>query len=312
MSKLLKYKSEWIRNEAINLGFSAVGFAQAKYLSEEEKRLKKWLNLGYHGKMGYMENHLEKRVNPNLLMEACQSVICFMYNYYTDKNLKEDSYKISTYAYGRDYHKVIKKKLKELAGRIKNEFGCFNYRYFVDSAPILERDWAKKAGLGWIGKNTLLISKLKGSYFFLAEMLVDFELEYDKAVVDHCGTCTKCIDACPTDAILEDGYLMDGSKCISYLTIELKDSIPVEFSGKMRNHIFGCDICQEVCPWNRFSREHKEDQFNAHPQLFEMDKLDFQTMDEQKFDKLFGNTAVKRTGFKGLKRNIEFLENKKS
>lgn len=290
------------------MGFEAVGFAEADHMQEEEIRLKDWLNNGFHGKMSYMENHFEKRVDPRILMDGCKSVICFLYNYYTEQRQDENAPRVSMYAYGRDYHKVIKKKLSNLAKVMESEFGPFNYRAFVDSAPVLERDWAKRSGLGWIGKNTLLISPQRGSYFFLAEMLVDFELEYDQPIKDYCGTCTRCIDACPTDAIFEDGYLMDGSKCISYLTIELKDDIPGEFKGKMENNIFGCDICQEVCPWNRFSTEHNEDDFRGKVEFFEMKSSDFQRMDVDSFNKLFESSAVKRTGYKGLRRNIDFLD----
>ncbi|NNF21469.1 MAG: tRNA epoxyqueuosine(34) reductase QueG [Saprospiraceae bacterium] len=307
MEDSIKHKSQWIKQQALSMGFEAVGFTQAMHLKEEELRLKKWLEKGYHGKMGYMENHFEKRVDPRLLMEGCKSVICFMYNYYTSETQDESVAQISIYAHGRDYHKVIKKKLKELAKSIEAEFENFKYRSFVDSAPLLERDWAKRSGLGWIGKNTLLISPQKGSYFFLAEMLVDFELEYDEPIKDYCGTCTRCIDACPTDAILDEGYVMDGSKCISYLTIELKEDIPEEFKGKMENYIFGCDICQDVCPWNRFSKEHNEEEFRGHPDFYKLSNDDFQNMDEDQFNKLFGNSAVKRTGFTRLKNNIKFL-----
>ncbi len=300
-------KSRWIKNKAIELGFADVGYAKATLLQEEAKRLQQWLNLGYQGEMAYMKNHFDKRTDPRKLVPGAKTVICFLYNYYTENKQVEGSPKISMYAHGRDYHKVVKRKLKELYNSIEEEFGSFLGRYFVDSAPILERDWAKKSGLGWIGKNTLLINPKKGSYFFLAEMIVDFELDYDEAIQDYCGSCTKCIDACPTNAIDKMGYLMDGSKCISYLTIELKNDIPVGFQGQMENNIFGCDICQEVCPWNRFSIVHNENEFVANEELMSMDKEDWNKLSEEKFDSLFEGSAVKRTGYTGLKRNIDFL-----
>ena len=247
-------------------------------------------------------------MDPSLLVENAKTVICFSYNYYTETSQSEDIPKIAMYAYGRDYHKVIKKKLKQLSELIKEEFGSFQGRSFVDSAPILERDWARRSGLGWVGKNTLLIHPKKGSYFFLAEMIVDFEVEYDSPIDDYCGTCTKCIDACPTDAIDQNGYVVDGSQCISYLTIELKDEIPIEFKGKMDNYVFGCDICQQVCPWNRFSVEHNEIDFLAQEEFLNMGTSDWHELDEDRFDQLFEGSAVKRTGYKGLKRNIDFIK----
>ena len=262
------------------------------------------------GKMSYMENHFEKRTNPALLVEGSKSVISLAYNYHSnDKQEDNNSPKISSYAYGRDYHKVVKKKMKNLVTFMKARLGHFECRYFVDSAPILERDWAKRSGLGWVGKNTLIINPKMGSKFFLAEIIVDFDLVYDEPISDYCGTCTKCIDACPTDAISEEGYVLDGSKCISYLTIEYKeDKLPEAFKGKMENWIFGCDICQDVCPWNRFSIDHEEEQFKPKEELLKMTRSDWHRISEEEFDELFEGSPVKRTGYKGLKRNIKFLD----
>jgi epoxyqueuosine reductase len=304
----IRNKTEWIKYKSESLGFSGVGIAKAEFLEEEADKLKQWLGLGYHGKMSYMENHFEKRTDPRLLVEGTKSVISLMYNYYTPENQNQDDYKISKYAYGRDYHKVIKKKLKTFFRAIEDEFGAFQGRYFVDSAPIMERDWAKRAGLGWIGKHTLLINPKKGSYFFLAEMLVDFELTYDAPIKDFCGSCKKCIEACPTDAIASEGYVLDASKCISYLTIELKDDIPDEFKGRTESWIFGCDICQDVCPWNRFSSEHDEPEFAAKAEIINNNPQEWESLDEDEFSSIFEGSAVKRTGYNGLKRNIEFVK----
>ncbi len=306
----LKEKSEWIKQKAYELGFIAVGYAKAEFMEEESARLKEWLGLEYHGKMSYMENHFEKRTDPTQLVEDARTVISLAYNYYTDKK-QEDPHapKISQYAYGRDYHKVVKKKLKQLEAAIIDRYGPYNGRCFVDSAPVLERDWAKRSGIGWIGKNTLLINPKLGSFFFLAEMIVDFELNYGSPISDYCGTCTKCIDACPTDAIAEDGYVMNGSKCISYLTIELKDEhLPEEYKGKMENWMYGCDICQDVCPWNRFSKEHEESEFSPSEELLNKSKDEWENITQDEFDRLFFGSPVKRTKFTGLKRNIDFLK----
>ncbi len=277
-------------------------------MDKESRRLEEWLNLNHHGSMAYMANHFELRTDPTKLVPGAKSVISLMYNYHTEIKQGDDSApKISTYAYGRDYHKVIKKKLKHLVNYIQEEIHDLNGRVFVDSAPVLERDWAKRSGLGWIGKNTMLIHPKAGSYFFLAEIISDLELEIDHPIKDYCGTCTKCIDACPTEAISPEGYIMDGSKCISYLTIERKEAIPSEFKGKMENWMFGCDICQEVCPWNRFSPLHEEDQFRPKEDMLNMTKAQWEELTEEVFDKLFEGTPVKRTKFSGLKRNINFL-----
>lgn len=306
----IKKKSVWIRQQALELGFMSVGYAQAEFMDEEANRLREWLGLGYQAEMSYMNNHFDLRTDPTLLVENAQSVISFTYNYHTEKKQEDPTApKISQYAYGRDYHKVVRKKLKQLYKSIEERYGIFSGRYFVDSAPILERDWAKRSGLGWIGKNTLLINPKEGSYFFLAEMIVDFPLQYDKPIDDYCGTCTRCIDACPTDAISPEGYVMDGGKCISYLTIEMKDEkLPDAYKGKMENWMYGCDICQDVCPWNRFSKEHTEEDFLPSDTLMTMNREEWASLSEEKFDELFFGSAVKRTKYIGLKRNIEFLK----
>jgi len=296
-----------IKEKAIDLGFSAIGIAKAEFMDEEASRLETWLNKNYHGEMSYMENHFDKRLDPTKLVPGARSVISLMYNYYPSSIQNEDSYKIAKYAYGKDYHKVVKKKLLDLFNWCKEHFGNIEGRCFVDSAPVLERDWAKRAGIGWIGKNTLLLNKNLGSFYFLGEIIFDLELEYDHKVKDHCGTCTRCIDACPTDAISKEGYLMDGSKCISYLTIELKNSIPEEFKNQMNDWVFGCDICQDVCPWNRFSKPHHEEKFLPTNSLLSMTKNDWEEISEPIFQELFQGSAVKRTKFEGLKRNISFV-----
>jgi epoxyqueuosine reductase len=298
-----------IKAKAKELGFLNVGVSKAEHMDEEAKRLESWLSKDYHGQMSYMANHFDKRVDPTLLVPGAKSVISLSYNYYTDQEQTDPTApKISKYAYGQDYHHVIKEKLKELVAYITEEIGEIDGRVFVDSAPVLERDWAKRSGLGWIGKHTLLLSKQRGSYFFLAEIISDLELDYDHPVSDHCGTCTACIDACPTDAISESGYILDASKCISYLTIELRDEIPTEFQEQMEGWMFGCDICQEVCPWNRFSTEHQEQAFAPKEGLLEMTKTEWKELTQEVFSKVFSKSAVKRTKFKGLKRNIEYLE----
>ncbi len=257
--------------------------------------------------MGYMENHFDKRLNPTLLVDDSKSVISLLLNYYPEQTQIEDSYKISKYAYGQDYHFVIKEKLKEFLFSIQENIGEVSGRAFVDSAPVLDKAWAAKSGLGWIGKNSNLLSKQVGSFFFIAELIVDLELEYDTAVTDHCGSCTKCIDACPTGAIIAP-YVVDGSKCISYFTIELKDNIPQEMKGKFDDWAFGCDVCQDVCPWNRFSKPHNEPLFNPNPELLSMTKKDWEEITEETFRAVFKNSAVKRAKYDGLKRNIDFLK----
>ena len=307
MSKL--NNTQLIKEEAHRLGFSFVGFSKADFLEEEAPRLEKWLKDKQHGEMSYMENNFDKRLDPRLLVEGSKSVISLLYNYHSDQTQSDPTApKISTYAYGEDYHFVVKHKLKTLLYFIEEKIGKVDARVFTDSAPVLEKAWAKKAGLGWIGKNANLINKNQGSYFFIAEIILDLDLSYDSPIQDYCGTCTKCIDACPTGAIIQP-YVVDGSKCISYFTIELKEAIPQEVKGKMDNWMFGCDICQEVCPWNSFSLQHTEPAFNPHPDLLSMTKGDWEDLQEETFKELFRKSAVKRTKFAGLKRNITFLTN---
>jgi epoxyqueuosine reductase len=284
------------------------GISKADFLKEEANKLEKWLKAGNHGKMTYMENHFDKRLDPRLLVDDAKSVISLLFNYYTpDEQQDPEAPKISKYAYGEDYHFIVKDKLKSFMKEIQQEIGEVNGRVFVDSAPVLDKAWAKKSGLGWMGKNTNIIHPKEGSFFFIAEIILDLELEYDGPIKDYCGTCTKCIDACPTGAIKP--YEVDGSKCISYLTIELKNEIiPKEFSGKMENWMFGCDICQDVCPWNRFAKKHNEPKLNPHDNLLKMSKVDWEDLTEEVFRELFKKSAVKRTKFKGLKRNISFLK----
>lgn len=297
-----------IKNEAIRLGFANCGIAKADFLEDEAPKLEQWLQHGLHGEMHYMENHFDKRLDPRKLVPGAKSVISLQYNYYTTKELLEPSYKISKYAFGHDYHQIIKAKLYELLNFIQKEIGKVDGRAFVDSAPVLERAWAKKSGLGWIGKHSLLITKQKGSFYFLAELILDSELVYDQELkTDHCGNCTKCVDACPTQAILPNNSV-DGSKCISYFTIELKNELPNSMKGKFDDWIFGCDICQNVCPWNRFSKSHNEPYFEPHPDLLEMNKSDWEEITEDVFKKIFKKSAVKRTKFNGLKRNIDFVK----
>ncbi|MFO8148149.1 MAG: tRNA epoxyqueuosine(34) reductase QueG [Gillisia sp.] len=295
-----------IKAEAKRLGFIACGISHAGFLEEEAPRLENWLTKNMHGEMRYMENHFDKRLDPTKLVEDSKSVISLLLNYYPEETQTEDSYKISKYAYGTDYHFVIKDKLKELLQFMKNEIGDVDGRAFVDSAPVLDKAWAAKSGLGWIGKNSNLLTKQVGSFYFIAELIVDLELETDSPVTDHCGSCTACIDACPTQAIVEP-YKVDGSKCISYFTIELKEELPNSVKGQFDDWMFGCDICQDVCPWNKFSKSHKEPLFNPHPELLEMDKKAWQELTRETFDEIFRKSAVKRTKFVGLKRNIRFL-----
>ena len=307
---MIQSYSDKIREEAYRLGFGFVGIAKAEQMDQEARRLEAWLNQGLHGKMGYMANHFDKRIDPRKLVDGAKSVVTLLFNYFTDeKQTDPNAPKISKYAYGKDYHLVVKDKLKDLMHFINDEIGEVSGRVFVDSAPVLERDWAKRSGTGWIGKNTLLINPKAGSYFFLAELIIDLELVYDSPMKDYCGTCTRCIDACPTEAISPEGYLMDGSKCISYLTIELKDEIiPPQYKSQMEGWMFGCDICQDVCPWNRFSKKHDEPQFEPHSQLLEMTKEEWFDITEDVFKEIFKNSAVKRTKYEGLKRNIDFLK----
>ncbi len=301
-------RTSHIKQIASELGFDFCGIAKAEFLEEEAPRLDHWLNQGMHGKMDYLANHFDKRLDPGKLVDGAKSVISLLYNYYPEKDLADGSdYKIAKYAYGEDYHFVLKRKLKSFLQRIRDEIGEVDGRVFVDSAPVHERAWAQKAGLGWIGKNSLLLNKQRGSFFFLAELIIDLELEYDSPMRDYCGTCTKCMDACPTDAI-PDPYVVDASKCISYFTIELKDEIPTEVKGKFEDWIFGCDICQDVCPWNRFSKPHDEPDFQPHEGLTAMSKNDWEELTEETFKVIFKKSAIKRTKYLGLKRNITFVK----
>jgi epoxyqueuosine reductase len=299
-----------IKMEAIRLGFDYVGISKAEFLEEEAPRLENWLNRNMHGQMSYMENYFDKRLDPRLLVPGAKSVISMLLNYYPEKEQADKSApKISKYAYGKDYHLVIKEKLSALLLFMKEQIGEIDGRAFVDSAPVMDKAWAKRSGLGWIGKHSNLINKKSGSFFFIAELIVDLELEYDGPIKDYCGTCTRCIDACPTDAIVAPN-IVNGSKCISYFTIELKESIPNEVKGKFDNWMFGCDICQDVCPWNRFSKPHSEPHFNPGEDLLSFSKKDWEEITEETFRKVFKDSAVKRTKFSGLKRNIEFLRKK--
>ena len=300
--------TSFMKTKAKALGFDYCGISKATFLEEQAPRLENWLKAKAHGEMQWMENHFDKRLDPRKLVPGAKSVVSLMLNYYPEKEIaKEGEYKISRYAYGRDYHKVIKKKCKEFMQSIATEVGEIQGRAFVDSAPVMDKVWAEKSGIGWIGKNSNLINKGSGSYFFIAELIIDLELDYDAPTGDYCGTCTKCIDACPTDAI-ESPYVVNGSKCISYLTIELKDKIPEEFKGMYSDWIYGCDICQEVCPWNRFSSPHNTKDFSPGKDLKNMSNKDWEEITEEVFEELFKGSAVKRTRFEGLQRNISFLK----
>ena len=302
-----KYTKQ-IKAEAQRLGFLSCGISKAEFLEVEAPRLENWLNNNMHGQMSYMQNHFDKRLDPTKLVEDSKSVISLLLNYYpSDLQKNSDAPKLSKYAYGKDYHEVIKTKLKALTNFIQEEIGTVSGRAFVDSAPVLDKAWAAKSGLGWIGKHSNLITQKTGSFYFIAELIIDLDLDYDYATTDHCGTCTACIDACPTAAIVEP-YVVNGSKCISYFTIELKDQLPNTMKGKFDDWMFGCDICQDVCPWNKFSKPHKEPLFNPHPELLDMTKKDWEEITEDVFKKVFQKSAVKRTKFNGLKRNIEFLK----
>jgi epoxyqueuosine reductase len=304
----LKQRTDFIKATARKLGFSFCGVAKAEFLEEEAPRLEAWLKKGYQGRMAYLEDHFDKRLDPTLLVPGAKSVISLLYNYFPEKEVAAGrGYKVAKYAYGEDYHFVIKEKLRDFMHEINGHVGAVQGRLFVDSAPVMERAWAKKAGMGWIGKNSLLLNREAGSFFFLAEMILDLDLEYDGPVKDYCGTCTACMDACPTDAIPEP-YVVDGSKCISYFTIELKEEIPVEMKGKFENWIFGCDICQDVCPWNRFAKPHGEPRFNPSGDFENMTAHDWRELTEEVFLKVFRHSPLKRSKFEGLKRNIRFVE----
>lgn len=307
MSSIIHHRTSLIKQEAKRLGFLSCGISKAGFLEEEAPRLENWLNQNRHGQMSYMENHFDKRLNPTLLVDDAKSVISLLLNYYPSETQTQDSYKISKYAYGQDYHFVIKEKLKELLYFIQTEIGEVSGRAFVDSAPVLDKAWAAKSGLGWIGKNSNLLTQKVGSFYFIAELIVDLDLEYDTATTDHCGTCTACLDACPTEAIVAP-YVVDGSKCISYFTIELKDNLPQEMKGKFNDWAFGCDVCQDVCPWNKFSKPHNEPLLKANESILNFSKKDWEEITTETFNKVFKNSAVKRTKLEGFKRNIDFLK----
>ncbi len=303
--------TNWIKMRARELGFEEVGVARADFLEEYAPRLEQWLLKGMHGEMAYMANHFEKRLDPRKLMPGAKSVVVLLLNYFPEKEIPHDNnYVLSKYAYGTDYHFVIKDKLKTIIAELKEKTGDIHIRPFVDSAPVFERAWAEKAGLGWTGKNTNFIIPKKGSFYFLSEIITDLELEYDRPkITDLCGACRNCIDACPTGAIVDAG-VVDARKCISYLTIELKNEIPEEFSGQFRNRIFGCDICQDVCPWTRFSMAHSEPKFKPADTLKQMTKQDWEELSEEQFREIFRRSAVKRTKYRGLMRNIRFAKKK--
>ena len=296
-----------IKAESKRLGFLSCGISRAGFLEEEAPRFETWLKNGHHGEMKFMEDYFDKRLDPRLLIDGAKSVVSLLINYYPSEFQNDESYKISKYAYGKDYHNVIKKKLKKLLTVLRTEIGEISGRAFIDIAPIMDKAWAAKSGLGWLGKHSNLITQQVGSFYFIAELIIDLELEYDYATTDHCGTCTACIDACPTQAIVEP-YKVDGSKCISYYTIELKNNLPIEAKGKMEDWMFGCDICQDVCPWNKFSKPHNEPLFNPNQELLSFSKKDWEEITEDTFEKVFTGTPIKRTQYKGLKRNIDFLK----
>ncbi len=301
---LQERNTQIIKRLGAELGFDFCGISKAEFLEGEARHLESWLNKNYHGKMAYMANYFDKRLDPRLLVDGAKSVITVVLNYFPKEQLTESEYKISKYAYGTDYHFVIKDKLKSFVAAIQEEIGEIDARVFVDSAPVMDKAWAKRSGAGWVGKNSNVINRKIGSFFFIGEIICDLELNTDGPIKDYCGTCTACIDACPTDAIVEP-YQVDGSKCISYLTIELKDEIPKEFKGKMENWIFGCDICQDVCPWNSFAKPHNEKAFNPSEKL--KDFKDWEEITQEVFSILFKNSPIKRTKLDGLKRNIAFL-----
>ena len=306
---LANKRTSIVKSIAKDLGFDFCGISKAEQLSEEAFQLENWLNKGMHGQMSYMENHFDKRIDPRQLVPGAKSVISLLFNYYTD-TIQDDpeSPKLSMYAMGEDYHFVIKRKLFLFLDQIRLQIGDVEGRVFVDSAPIMDKAWAKRSGLGWIGKNSNLINKQQGSFFFIAELILDLNLEADGPIKDYCGSCTRCIDACPTEAIVEP-HVVNGSKCISYFTIELKDQIPESWKGKFDDWMFGCDVCQTVCPWNRFSKQHQEPAFDPDSEMIGMKKADWQELTEETFNRVFGKSAVKRTGFLGLKRNIDFISN---
>ena len=299
--------SDLIKQKAQKFGFQSCGISKAEFLEDDAPKLENWLKNNYHGEMAYMENYFDKRLDPTLLVEDSKSVISLSYNYFPSKIIEAlDNFKISKYAYAEDYHEIIKDILKDLVNELQQEIGDFHFRVFVDSAPVLERSWARKSGIGWVGKNANLITKQNGSFYFLAEIICDLDLIADFETTDHCGTCRKCIDACPTDAIISD-KIIDGSKCISYATIELKNEIPASFKDKMEDWMFGCDICQDVCPWNRFSLPNKQEKFQPNTYLKDFKKENWQELSRDLFSEIFQKSPIKRTKFAGLQRNIRFL-----
>lgn len=308
MSSTAEKYSQLIKAKAKSFGFQNCGISKAEFLEEEARPLERWLKNSFHGEMKYMENYFDKRLDPRLLVEGCKSVISLSYNYFPEEKISTlENFKISKYAYAEDYHEVIKDILRDMVAELQEEIGEFGFRVFVDSAPVLERSWARKSGIGWVGKNANLITRQSGSFYFLAEIICDLELAADHPVTDHCGTCRKCIDACPTGAIVSE-KLVDGSKCISYATIELKDSIPDYFRDKMDDWMFGCDVCQDVCPWNRFSAPHQQSKFTPNENLKNFKKGEWRELTQELFSEIFRKSPVKRTKFAGLKRNIEFLD----
>lgn len=298
-----------VKNEALRLGFSDCGFSRADFLPEDAQRLQQWLDNNHHGTMQYMENHFEKRTDPTLLVEGARTVVSLLLNYYTEKRQEDpEAPVVSTYAYGTDYHFVMKDKMKSLLAFMNEHFGPVTGRVFVDSAPVLDRAWARKAGLGWIGKHSNLIHRQLGSFVFIGEIICDLELEYNKVPEgDFCGACSICIDACPTDAILENRTI-DSNRCISYLTIENREEIPETFRGKLQNRVVGCDICQDVCPWNRKATQHNVPEFEPIQRMMEMKKSDWEQLESHGFKEIFRHSAVKRTGYRGILRNIDFLK----
>ena len=294
-----------IKQAAAEFGFQSCGISEAGFLEEEALPLERWLKAGRHGEMGYMENYFDKRLDPRLLVDGAKSVISMSYNYFPAEFQRQDSFKISKYAYGKDYHDIIKEILRDMVARLQEQIGEFSFRIFVDSAPVLERAWAKKSGIGWVAKNANILTKKHGSFFFLAEIICDLELIADRPTTDHCGSCRRCIDACPTGAIVNE-RVVDGSKCISYATIELKNEIPDFFNGKMQDWIFGCDICQDVCPWNRFSAPHSQSAFAPNDPVRQYSKTEWKEITQEIFSEIFRKSPVKRTKFAGLLRNIRF------
>ncbi|MBX2938548.1 MAG: tRNA epoxyqueuosine(34) reductase QueG [Ferruginibacter sp.] len=311
MLKKDQYNS-FIRDVAQQLGFDYCGFSEAGFMEEDARRLESWLNAKMQGTMDYMDNHFDKRVNPSLLVPGAQSVITLLMNYYPDEVQDSVTPKISKYAYGTDYHLVIKEKLNQLLQQIRLNIGAVEGRGFVDSAPVLERSWAVRSGLGWVGKNGNLLTKKSGSFFFIATLITDLNITPDAPFsTDHCGTCTKCIDACPTQAILPD-KVIDGSKCISYFTIELKEAvIPETYRGHFQDWMFGCDVCQDVCPWNRFAAPHREPAFTPIPEILHFTKADWQGLEEDAFREIFKHSPLKRTKYKNIQRNLQFIQTEK-